>query len=51
MAAIQELAPENAFYAEGRKFTIDQVDVKLSEPELWRLCPSYSDDEIIFAGK
>lgn len=46
MAAIQELAPENAFYAEGRKFTIDQVDVKLSEPELWRLCPSCSHGQI-----
>lgn len=51
MAAIQELAPENAFYAEGRKLTIDQIDVKLSEPELWRLCPSCTHAQIEIKDK
>ncbi len=46
VSAIQELAPDNSFYAEGRKLVIDQVDVKLTEPELWRLCPSCSHAEL-----
>lgn len=50
MSAIHELAPENAFYAEGRKLTIDQVDVKVSTPERWRLCPSCSHAELDIQG-
>lgn len=51
MSAIQELAPTSSFYAGGRKLTIDQVDVKVTEPELWRLCPSCSHAEIEITGK
>lgn len=36
--AIRELVPSGVFYAEGRKVTIDQIDLKLSEPETWRFC-------------
>jgi len=39
--AISELAPFNTFYAEGRKVTVDQVDVggeKNSKIERWVLC-------------
>lgn len=41
-AAISELAPENRFYAGGRKVTIQQIDMKLSKLEHWRFCPSCS---------
>lgn len=41
-AAISELAPENSFYAGGRKVTVKQVDLKLSDIEYWRFCPSCS---------
>jgi len=45
--AIGELAPENIFYAGGRKVTIQQVDMNLSEIELWRFCPACSHSEKI----
>ncbi len=38
--AIGELAPDNSFYAGGHKVTIQQVDLNLSDIEVWRLCPS-----------
>jgi DEAD/DEAH box helicase domain-containing protein len=38
VSAIHELAPSNRFYAEGRKVSIDQVDMRLSEIESWRFC-------------
>jgi len=38
--AIRELVPSGVFYAEGRRVKIDQIDLKLSEPENWRICPS-----------
>lgn len=38
--AIRELVPNGVFYAEGRRVKIDQIDLKLSEPEEWRLCRS-----------
>lgn len=38
--AIRELVPSGVFYAEGRRVKIDQVDLKLSEPEEWRFCRS-----------
>lgn len=38
--AIRELVPSGVFYAEGRRVRIDQIDLKLSEPEEWRLCRS-----------
>jgi len=43
--AIGELAPENTFYAGGRKVTIQQVDMNLSEIETWRFCPACSHSE------
>jgi len=43
--AIGELAPENTFYAGGRKVTIQQVDMHLSEIETWRFCPACSHSE------
>jgi len=44
-AALRELAPHNHFYAEGRKVTINQVDLGTRHQPLledWRLCPSCS---------
>lgn len=38
--AIRELVPSGVFYAEGRRVKIDQIDLKLSEPEDWRICRS-----------
>jgi len=43
--AIGELAPENTFYAGGRKVAIQQVDMNLSEIEIWRFCPACSHSE------
>jgi DEAD/DEAH box helicase domain-containing protein len=37
-AGIRELAPNNSFYADGRRVVIDKVDMRLSEPEAWRIC-------------
>ncbi len=46
-SAITELAPNSVFYAEGRKVTIDQVDVSRDKPVPWRFCRncSYSEEE------
>lgn len=41
-SALSEFAPDNAFYSQGRKMTVDQIDVNVSKPELWRLCPECS---------
>lgn len=41
-SAITELAPNNAFYAEGRKITIEQVDISRDKPAKWRFCRSCS---------
>ena len=38
--AIRELVPSGVFYAEGRRVKIDQIDLKLSQPEEWRICRS-----------
>ncbi|WP_413167868.1 helicase-related protein [Capilliphycus salinus ALCB114379] len=38
--AIRELVPSGVFYAEGRRVKIDQIDLKLSQPEDWRICRS-----------
>ncbi len=43
--AIYELAPENHFYAGGRKVMIDQVDMNVSEIETWRFCDQCSHME------
>ena len=46
-SAIVELAPASAFYAQGRKLLVDQVNVDLSKPEPWRFCSdcSYMEKE------
>lgn len=44
-SAITELAPESVFYAEGRKVTIEQVDVARDKPQKWRFCRSCSFSE------
>jgi len=46
-SAIQELAPANTFYAEGRKVKIDQVDMTVSEIETWRFCNNCSHKELL----
>jgi DEAD/DEAH box helicase domain-containing protein len=48
-AAITELAPDSVFYAEGRKVTIEQVDVARDKPEKWRFCRncSYCQKEVV----
>jgi DEAD/DEAH box helicase domain-containing protein len=43
--ALEELAPENVFYAGGRKVTIDRVDLKSSALETWRFCPDCAHAE------
>ncbi|TDQ39553.1 DEAD/DEAH box helicase [Thiopseudomonas denitrificans] len=45
--ALSELAPDNEFYASEHKINIDQVDLRLSEPQQWRLCPAchYSEEQ------
>lgn len=37
--ALSELAPENQFYVAEHKLSIERVDVKVSKPVDWRLCP------------
>jgi len=39
-SAIEELAPANTFYAEGRRVQIDQVNLDLSKADAWRFCRS-----------
>jgi len=39
-AALGELVPEARFYAAEHQLNIEQVDLKLSKPQPWRLCPS-----------
>jgi DEAD/DEAH box helicase domain-containing protein len=49
-AAITELAPNNTFYAEGRRVVIDQVDVSKIKPEPWRFCRQCAYSEPIAFG-
>ena len=49
-SAITELAPNNTFYAEGRRVVINQVDVSKVKPEPWRLCRQCAYAEPIAAG-
>jgi DEAD/DEAH box helicase domain-containing protein len=39
-AALGELVPDAKFYAAEHRLNIDQVDLKLSKPQAWRLCPA-----------
>lgn len=45
-AALNELVPDSVFYVSEHKISIEQVDLRLSTPSEWRLCPSchYSED-------
>lgn len=44
-SAINELAPHNSFYSGGRKVTVDQIDMTVSEVETWRFCDKCSHTE------
>lgn len=46
-SAIEELAPANTFYAEGRRVKVDQVDMSVSEVETWRFCNNCSHKEML----
>ena len=46
-SAISELAPNNSFYAGGRKVTIDQIDMSASEVESWIFCDKCSHTQRI----
>lgn len=46
-SAISEFAPGNTFYANGRHYPIDQIDLSSAEQEDWRLCPDCSHAELI----
>ena len=50
-AALSELAPSSRFYAGGHRVTIDRVDLGLTKPETWRLCPSCTYCERIDPGR
>jgi len=45
-AALGELVPEARFYAAEHRLNIEQVDLKLSKAQPWRLCPAchYSEN-------
>ena len=49
-AALGEFAPENEFYAGGRRVNIRRIDTRVSPIEKWRLCPSCAYCENIDAG-
>lgn len=50
-SAISEFAPNNSFYVDGRKLTIDQVDLTTAQTARWRLCPSCSHAQIEETGR
>lgn len=50
-AAISELAPTNHFYAGGHKVEIEQIDMKVSEPETWRICSHCNHSELLEADQ
>ena len=49
-SAITELAPNNTFYAEGRRVVVNQVDVSKVKPEAWRFCRQCSYAEPLTTG-
>lgn len=50
-SAISEFAPNNMFYADGRKLTVNQIDLHTSSIEPWRLCPNCSHAQLEIPGK
>ena len=49
-SALSELAPGSTFYAGGRRVQVDQVDVAVSTPEIWRFCDACSHAQRADAG-
>ncbi|MCX6880818.1 MAG: DEAD/DEAH box helicase [Verrucomicrobia bacterium] len=49
-SAIRELAPGNNFYAQGRRLTVDQVNLRLSDLEWWNFCDECCHIERITEG-
>ena len=49
-AALGEFAPENEFYAGGRRVAIRGIDTRVSEIEQWRFCPRCAYCECIDSG-
>lgn len=49
-AALSELAPDNRFFAEGHRVTIDRINLAVSAFERWRLCPNCTHLERIDSG-
>lgn len=50
-SAISEFAPENNFYVDGRKLTINQIDLTTAQTAKWRLCPNCSHAQRDETGK
>ena len=50
-AAISEFAPDNNFYIDGRKLTINQIDLTTSQTAKWRLCPNCSHAQLEESSK
>ena len=50
-SAISEFAPLNNFYVDGRKLTVNQIDLTSAQVEKWRLCPNCSHAQIFETGK
>lgn len=50
-SAISEFAPNNTFYADGRKLTINQIDLHTATIEPWRLCPNCAHAQLEVPGK
>lgn len=50
-SAISDFAPNNSFYVDGRKLTIDQVDLTSAQTAKWRLCPNCAHAQIEETGK
>lgn len=52
-AALNELVPDSVFYVSEHKISIEQVDLRLSTPSEWRMCPSchYSEDVTLSGDK
>ena len=50
-SAISEFAPNNSFYVDGKKLTIDQIDMTTAQTAPWRLCPNCSHAQIEESGR
>ncbi len=45
-AALAEFAPSSAFYVEGKKLKVDQIDLSASPIQHWRVCPDCTHMEL-----